>query len=351
MDEHVFEGPDPEETVGGAEGVEGRGSVEREAKAGGVGAAAWESLRGSGVTAAGAAHVAGAGSGEAHAEDGRAADGTATDDGDVLVPMRGYRRAMAAAMSASLSVPHFTFMDEVAMDATLALRAQLNATSAAATPDSNGTDAPQKPPTNGTSSSSSSPSSSSSSSSLRPPPLRLTHLPILVKALSVALLDFPTVNSTLDGADATHIRCRGAHNIGIAMATPSGLVVPNVKHCERKSIPQIAEEITRLRRLALRNQLPREDLSGGTISVSNVGAIGGTYATPLVNLPEVAIVALGRVHSVPRFDASGAVVPVAVMNVSWSADHRVLDGATLAAFSSRWKEYIECPAKLLLHLQ
>ncbi|CAI5461861.1 unnamed protein product [Closterium sp. Yama58-4] len=345
MEEHVLEGPEPAmgDTLGaggaaggaaggGAAGGGGGGGV---LVGGGVEAGAGEAVGRMGVAAA-AAQAEGVGA-------GAGARARVDDTNDILLPMRGYRRAMAKAMAAALAVPHFTFMDEVSMDAALSLRSQLNSASSSAA-------AAAAAAAAGGSAAKPAADKAGAGGGAAAAVVRLTHLPILVKALSVALHDYPTLNSTLDDASFTHLRCKRAHNIGIAMATPSGLVVPNIKNCQSKSIPQIAEDIARLRRLALLNQLPNEDVTGGTISISNIGSIGGTYATPLVHLPEVAIVALGRVHTMPRFDAHGNVVPVALMNVSWSADHRVIDGATLAAFSSHWKSFIECPTNLLLHL-
>ncbi|CAI7789728.1 unnamed protein product [Closterium sp. NIES-53] len=346
MEEHVLEGPEPAmaepgglgaaaAAEGGGGGAGGKGGV---LVGEGVEAGAGEAVGRMGVAAAA---VGAQGEGVGAGADARA---RVEDSNDILLPMRGYRRAMARAMAAALAVPHFTFMDEVAMDAALSLRSQLNSASSSAAASAAAAAAASA---GGGGSAAKRAAADKAGGAAA---VRLTHLPILVKALSVALHDYPTLNSTLDDASFNHLRCKRSHNIGIAMATPSGLVVPNVKNCQSKSIPQIAEDIARLRRLALLNQLPNEDVTGGTISISNIGSIGGTYATPLVHLPEVAIVALGRVHTVPRFDACGNVVPVALMNVSWSADHRVIDGATLAAFSSHWKSFIECPTNLLLHL-
>jgi 2-oxoisovalerate dehydrogenase E2 component (dihydrolipoyl transacylase) len=92
------------------------------------------------------------------------------------------------------------------------------------------------------------------------------------------------------------------------------------------------------------------DLQGGTISISNIGALGGTYAVPMVNPPEVAIVALGKTQKLPRFDAEGAVVARSLMNISWSGDHRIIDGGTIARFSLLWQSYLEDPASMLLDL-
>ncbi|PQQ00224.1 hypothetical protein Pyn_26568 [Prunus yedoensis var. nudiflora] len=124
---------------------------------------------------------------------------------------------------------------------------------------------------------------------------------------------------------------KGSHNIGIAMATPYGLVVPIIKNVQSISILEITKELSRLQQLALENKLRPEDISGGTITLSNIGAIGGKYGSPLLNLPEVAIIALGRIQKVPQFADDGNVYPVSIMTVNIGADHRVLDGATVAS--------------------
>merc|ERR1719394_1654434 len=103
--------------------------------------------------------------------------------------------------------------------------------------------------------------------------------------------------------------------------------------------------------LGLAGKLGGAELNGGTFALSNIGSIGGTYAKPVILPPQVAIGALGKVQTLPRFDAAGQVVKAEVINVSWSADHRVLDGATVARFSNLMKDYIEHPAKMVLDLR
>uniref|UniRef100_A0A803LS99 Dihydrolipoamide acetyltransferase component of pyruvate dehydrogenase complex n=1 Tax=Chenopodium quinoa TaxID=63459 RepID=A0A803LS99_CHEQI len=139
------------------------------------------------------------------------------------------------------------------------------------------------------------------------------------------------------------------HNIGIAMATPYGLVVPNVKKVQSLSILEITKEISRLQQLATENKLSQDDISGGTITISNIGAIGGKFGSPLIKLPEVAIIAIGRIQKVPHFKEDGTVYSAPVMNVNIGADHRVLDGATVAKFCNEWKSFVEKPELLLLH--
>ena len=230
---------------------------------------------------------------------------------DAVVPLRGYDRAMAKAMTAASAVPHLLFCEEIEMDNLMEARARLK-----------GSDALQG--------------------------AKLTYMPFLIKALSVALADFPRVNAQF-GKDEASVLIKGAHNIGVAMATPTGLVVPNVKNVERRSISEIAQELARLQDLAGRGKLAQEDVTGGTITISNIGTVGGTYAAPIINVPEAAIVALGRVRRVPTFAADGVTIEArSVMNVSWSADHRVVDGETIARFCNAWKMYLQEPERLLL---
>jgi len=226
------------------------------------------------------------------------------------VPIRGYARAMVGAMTAANSVPHFLFCDDVDVGALNTLRRQLNASQET----------------------------------------RYTMLPFLVKMLSQTLLHFPQANATLaPGLD--ELLLHRAHNVGVAMATPRGLVVPNVKNVQRLSIQEVHAELGRLREKALSGTLPAEDLAGGTITISNIGAIGGTYAAPLLKLPEVAIVALGKSQKLPRFDDHGNVFAAELMSVSWAADHRVLDGALVASMSNRWKSLIEQPQAMMVDMR
>jgi len=127
-----------------------------------------------------------------------------------------------------------------------------------------------------------------------------------------------------------------------------GLLVPNIKNVQDLSIIDIAEQGNRLTEQARAGRLSPGDLKGGTITISNVGAIGGTVATPIITKPEVAIVALGKVQSLPRFDESANVVAQKIMTISWSGDHRVMDGATMARFSNTWKGFLENPSSMLM---
>jgi 2-oxoisovalerate dehydrogenase E2 component (dihydrolipoyl transacylase) len=144
---------------------------------------------------------------------------------------------------------------------------------------------------------------------------------------------------------------REKHNIGIAMDTPKGLIVPNIKDVANRSISDIAAEISRLSALGKEGKLGPADLSGGTITVSNIGNIGGTYVAPVIVPTEVAILGVGRTRTVPVFDEQGEVTRGEMVNFSWSADHRVIDGATMARMGNRVRELIESPELMLLNLR
>ena len=135
------------------------------------------------------------------------------------------------------------------------------------------------------------------------------------------------------------------------MDTPQGLLVPNIKKIQQLNILDIAEELNRLQDLGLRGKLPSSDLTGGTFSLSNIGSIGGTYAKPVIMPPQVAIGALGKIQKLPRFDSNDNIINAHIMNVSWSADHRVIDGATMARFSNIMKNYVENPSSMILSLR
>lgn len=234
---------------------------------------------------------------------------------DAQVPIRGYHRGMVRSMTEALKVPLFHYHEDIDVGALLRARKALQAGLPA--------DAP-----------------------------KITLLPFFIKALSHALREFPALNSRLEFGDGDVPRAvvhLGAHNVGVAMDTPGGLVVPIVKGVDRRSAFEVALELDRLRVLAQQGRLPAEDLEGGTITVSNIGAIGGTYAAPIPVPPETAIVALGRTKELPRFGASGEVERAALMPVSWGADHRAVDGATVARCCARWKAFLESPAEMLLH--
>ena len=144
---------------------------------------------------------------------------------------------------------------------------------------------------------------------------------------------------------------REKHNIGIAMDTPQGLLVPNIKNICSLSILDIASELARLQSLATAGKLSIADLQGGTFTVSNIGSIGGTYVAPVIVPSEVAILGLGRARTVPAFDELDRVVKRETMHFSWSADHRVVDGATMARMAERVRRLVEEPGAMMARLR
>lgn len=229
---------------------------------------------------------------------------------DRVEKLKGYNKAMAKKMTESLSIPHFGYCDEVYMDELIKLRKDLKPMA-----EKRG--------------------------------IKLSYMPFIIKACSLGLKKYPILNSSIS-PDLSEITYHGSHNIGIAVDTPTGLVVPNIKNVQDLSIFEIAQELNRLIELAKVNKLSTQDLSGGTFSLSNIGAIGGTYAKPVVVVPEVCIAAIGKMQTLPRFDANGAVYAANLVQFSWSADHRVIDGASMANFSNLVKLYLEKPASMLM---
>jgi 2-oxoisovalerate dehydrogenase E2 component (dihydrolipoyl transacylase) len=120
--------------------------------------------------------------------------------------------------------------------------------------------------------------------------------------------------------------------------------VPNIKNVQQLGVLDVAREVMRLTLAARSGKINTQELTGGTITISNIGALGGTAATPIINKPGVAIVALGKIQTLPRFDEQGAVVARKIMTVSWSGDHRVIDGGTIARFNNLWTRYLEDPS-------
>ncbi|KAI8087616.1 2-oxoacid dehydrogenases acyltransferase-domain-containing protein [Gilbertella persicaria] len=233
------------------------------------------------------------------------------------------QKAMYKSMTQSLSIPQLGYKDDIELDATTKYRTALNQHIA-------------------------------SHPGLYPYK-KMTYLPIFVKCLSIALSHYPIMNAKLSGdlndVNSIRINYLPSHNIGIAMDTPQGLIVPNIKNVQDKTIFEIASEIHRLSELGKANAIPLADLKGGTITLSNIGTIGGTYANPVIVSSELAIVALGKMQKLPRFDEQENVVAKQVMPVSWSADHRIIDGATIARFGNHWKNLIENPALLASELR
>jgi 2-oxoisovalerate dehydrogenase E2 component (dihydrolipoyl transacylase) len=238
---------------------------------------------------------------------------------DTVLPLRGYNRLMAATMTSSLQIPHMVYSDEVNLNKFLQYK--------------NEQQQQQQQPHQ---------------------QKRLAFLPLAVKSASKALERYPLLNSSFD-AETNQITLWSDHNIGIAMDTPRGLIVPVLKRCQDKSIPQLAQELQRLKEAAVQGTVDAEDLKGATFTLSNIGAIGagGTYMSPVVTPPQVAIGAIGKIQRLPRFVSKDSmeVEEAHICVISWGGDHRVVDGATLARFHTQWKEYMEDPVRLLMEMK
>jgi len=176
--------------------------------------------------------------------------------------------------------------------------------------------------------------------------VRLTYLAFVIKACTASLKRFPRLNAVLDESGDEFLLKR-YYNIGIAIDTRSGLMVPNIKDADRKSIFRIAEEIVALVDQAEERKIELQGFRGGTFSVTNYGAIGSLFATPVINYPEVAILGMGRVREVPAV-REGKIVTRLMMPLVLTFDHRLVDGAEAARFLNLVIGYLQDPDLLLL---
>ncbi|HEY3393744.1 MAG TPA: 2-oxo acid dehydrogenase subunit E2, partial [Lacipirellulaceae bacterium] len=177
--------------------------------------------------------------------------------------------------------------------------------------------------------------------------IKLTSLPFLIKAVASALKRHPLLNSSVD-MDEHQIIYKEYVNIGIAVDTERGLVVPVLRDADRKSIAQIASELDELATAVREGKFDLELLRGGTFTISNLGSVGGTYSTPLINPPQVAILLSGRSRVMPQIVDGESVEPRLMMPLSITYDHRVVDGAAAARFLNEVKGYLAAPGRLLL---
>jgi pyruvate dehydrogenase E2 component (dihydrolipoamide acetyltransferase) len=176
--------------------------------------------------------------------------------------------------------------------------------------------------------------------------VKLTALSFVIKAVSLSLRQHPAMNASID-VEKGEILYKDYVNIGLAVDTPRGLVVPVMRGCDELSIPQIAQAIAETAEKAKHAQYSIEDLRGGTFTISNLGAIGGTYSTPIINWPEVAILLVGRSRKLPVV-VGDRIEPRLMMPLSLSYDHRIVDGAMAARFLREVIGYLESPGRLLL---
>ncbi|MGF1462157.1 MAG: dihydrolipoamide acetyltransferase family protein, partial [Maricaulaceae bacterium] len=223
----------------------------------------------------------------------------------------GLRRKIAENMARSArEIPHIAYVEEIDVTAVEALRKHLNATKRDDQP-------------------------------------KLTFLPFLCAAMAKALPEFPQANAHYD-ADAGVLTQYDAAHIGVATATPNGLMVPVVRHAEALDLWETSAEIKRLSDAARQGACAREELSGSSITITSLGAIGGIVTTPIINYPETAIIGVNKMVERPAFDAGGRVVPRLFMNLSSSFDHRIVDGFEAASLVQRLKGLLENPATLFM---
>jgi pyruvate dehydrogenase E2 component (dihydrolipoamide acetyltransferase) len=235
-----------------------------------------------------------------------------TDRREERIPLRGIRKRIAEHMHQSKSTAaHFTYVDEVDMTELIQLREQMRPL------------AEQKG-------------------------VKLTYLPFIVKASVAALKEMPLLNASLDEATG-EIVLKKYYNIGIATATEDGLLVPVVKDADRKSLLEIASEIERLAKAAREGKIALSDLQGGTFTITSLGALGGLFATPIINYPEVAILGIHEIKRRPVVRDDQIVIRD-IMYLSLSFDHRLIDGDVGARFCKKIIGYLENPKLLFLEL-
>ncbi|SNZ15803.1 pyruvate dehydrogenase E2 component (dihydrolipoamide acetyltransferase) [Natronoarchaeum philippinense] len=244
------------------------------------------------------------------ADTGAAADTAVAGERERRRPYRGVRRTIGERMSdAKFSAPHVTHHDTADATELVELRERL-----APEADERG--------------------------------IRLTYTPLVMKAVVAALKQHPIVNAQLD-EDAEEIVEKRYYNVGVAADTEAGLMVPVVDDVDGKGLLQVASETNELVQKARERSIEPSELRGGTFTITNVGAIGGEYATPIINRPQVAILALGAIEQRPVVE-DGEVVARHTLPLSLSIDHRVVDGADAARFTNTLMEYLEEPSLLLL---
>ncbi len=175
--------------------------------------------------------------------------------------------------------------------------------------------------------------------------IKLTFMPFFIRALSLSLTKFPQFNASVDSVK-NQIVIHKLHNIGIAIKTPMGLIAPVLKNVEMMGLEGIAQAYGKLRNKALAGKLEPHDMKDSTITLSNFGTEGGLWATPIINFPEVAILATAKIVKQP-FIKGDAITIRPAMNCSWSFDHRTIDGDAAAAFSKSFLFFIENPSLLL----
>ncbi len=230
-------------------------------------------------------------------------------------PFKGVRKTIAEAMERSkYTAPHVTHHDEVDVTRLVEMRERLKPTAEAQG-------------------------------------IRLTYMPFIMKAVIAALKEYPEMNAMIDDANEEIVH-RNYYNIGVAAATDAGLMVPVVEDADHKGMLQLSSEMNELVQKARERTISPDELRGSTFTITNIGGIGGEYATPILNYPEAGILAVGEIKRKPRVvtdeDGTESIVPRSVMTLSLSFDHRLIDGAEGASFCNEVMRYLEHPELLLL---
>lgn len=230
------------------------------------------------------------------------------------IPLKGIRRMIALNMAkAKATAAHCTIFEEVDVSELVALRKQM-------------------------------------ADSARQKGIRLTYLPFIIKACIASLKAFPYLNASLDDENE-EIVLKKEYHIGIATDTPNGLMVPVIKHADQKNLLQLASEISQLAEKARNQKLSLDDVRGGTFTITNIGSTGvGTYGTPIINYPEVAILGIHRIQKKPVVRNEDEILIRDMMGISLSFDHRLIDGAMASYFLKRLIEYIEQPNLLFMEM-
>ncbi len=232
------------------------------------------------------------------------------DSAREIEPLKGLRKRIAENMTRAKTLqPHFTYVEELRADKLVATRTELKQLG-------------QKRDVN------------------------VTYLPLIAKALVRALREHPRCNALIDEQNQELVHQQPI-NLGIAVATDRGLIVPVVKHADEKSLLEIASEIQTLSTKAHENKLSMDDITGGTFTITSLGRVGGMLATPILFHPQVAIMGVHAIRDEPVVE-EGEIVPGKKMNISFTFDHRVIDGYNGALFAQDVKKYLEDPNLLLL---
>ncbi len=235
-----------------------------------------------------------------------------TTGGEERTPLKGIRKKIAENLQmAKRIIPHFTLMDEANVTQLIALRSDL------------------KPHAEKLG-------------------LKITYMPFVMKALIATIREFPKFNGMIDDA-AQEIVLKKYFNIGFAADTPNGLLVPVIKNADQKTIYQLSHEIVELATKARDGKLSLEEMKGATFTITNIGSVGGTYATPIINHPEVAIFGMYKIQERPVIK-NGELDVASYMNFTVTCDHRLIDGAEAARFLAAFIARIESPGRLMMDM-